>query len=732
MIQVLVRLVILLSLPVVAGAAPGPGSPAHSSGSPPAPPKPVAHEDRAFGVTIADEFRWMEAAGPSLDEWIAAENAYARATLAALPGRAVLRDRIHELWTTGVAEDDEVLDQRAGRTLLIDWALDRPRLTVRDQAGDVRLLHDPLSPVEPGAQVVRASTRISPDGGHAAVGFVDRGQSSPRIRIVELSTGRWLPEVLTPPLWADASGFYVAWTDAEHLLWVRNPRRTADLPDSEREYDGHLYLHRIGTTHEEDVAVFGTSLDDGIAARDTPYPAVSSDGRWWIVLLRRPSGRALWIAPASGGGKAVRFREALRTDAVFRGFGVRERHLWAVVAEGPRHRLVRVDLDDPRARPQAVLDGAHLPGAGVLSGLAVARDGIWVGRRDGAASSLWRLGDADGIPVRVRLPRVGVIADLQPGPDGHGARFRLESVLQPGEWLIVGHGGTEARPTFESSSPTRAGGLNASITTAEAPARDGVLVPVTVLHPRDAPRNGSAYVRMHVYGCFGTPLDPFFDPANAAWLERGGIVVYAHVRGGGENGSAWHEAAKVRGRATAYEDAADVAEYLVRSGWTRPGRIALTGESCGAANAGTAALMRPELFAAAALIVGGIDEWRAWSETASGARSVGDLGDPRTAEGVRRMVAASPYHRLLRGVRRPALFLFNGGTDYTVPLWMGAKFVARARATGDADTAPVLFRVERDAGHSGPPDLGIRADVYADELAFMLRRMGHPDFQPGR
>ena len=76
-------------------------------------------------------------------------------------------------------------------------------------------------------------------------------------------------------------------------------------------------------------------------------------------------------------------------------------------------------------------------------------------------------------------------------------------------------------------------------------------------------------------------------------------------------------------------------------GWAAPGRIALTGASCGGATVGNAALERPDLFAAAALVVGGVDEWRAWSETPSGARSVLDVGDPATALGVRRMVAAS-------------------------------------------------------------------------------------------
>mgnify|MGYP006196954355 CR=1 FL=1 len=158
--------------------------------------------------------------------------------------------------------------------------------------------------------------------------------------------------------------------------------------------------------------------------------------------------------------------------------------------------------------------------------------------------------------------------------------------------------------------------------------------------------------------------------------------------------------------------------------------MALTGASCGAATVGVAALSRPDLIAAASLHVGAVDEWRAWSETAAGARSVLDIGDPATAVGVRRIVAASPYHRLLVGGRQPAFFLFNGGTDYTIPLWMGAKFVARARRAAGAGSGPLLFRVEREAGHNGPTDFEDQVNAFTDDLAFALWRLGHPDFQP--
>lgn len=713
------------------GPAPRAPRPAASAlpGPPPA-PQPRAHADTAHAVVIPDEYRWMETAGAALDPWIDAEDAHARAVLATLPGRAALRERIAGLWRTGagdVAED--VLDERAGRTLVLDYSLDRPRLGVREAGGALRILHDPEADgPERGAVVRRAATLLSPDGRHASVGLVERGEANGRLRILDLDTGAWLPETLAPPLWADAQGFHVAWlADGRHLLWVRNPRRTGGTPGGEREFHGHVYLHRVGTEAAADVPVFGTSLQRGLRPDDTPYPAASADGRWAVVYLRRAAGRAIWVAPLQGARLAGPFRQALASEGIVRGWGIRSDTLWAVLPDGaPRHRLVRVALRATAAvAPETVLEGDE----GVLNGLAVAADAVYLGQRDGAVMSLWML-TADGRRQRIALPREGTLDRFGVAPDGRGVRLWLRSALHPEQWLEVAPGAAEARPLHPPPTGLPPELERYTVSIAHAPARDGVLVPVTLLHAKDARRDGSGFVRMEAYGCFGTARSWYYDPGNIAWLERGGTLALAHVRGGSEYGQAWHQAAVVRGHATAYEDIEDVAEHLVRDGWAAPGRIALTGASCGAANVGNAALNRPDLFAAAALVVGGVDEWRAWSETASGARSVLDIGDPATALGVRRIVAASPYHQLLPGARQPAFILFNGGTDYTVPLWMGAKFVARARAAAGPGSGPLLFRVERDAGHSGPSDFETQVDAHVDDLAFTLWRLGHPDFQP--
>jgi len=696
----------------------------------PTPPPPRPHVDTSHGVVIPDEYRWMETAGKAIDPWIDAEDAQARATLDALPGRAALQDRITELWRTGSGDvNEDFIDARGGKTLVMDYSLDRPRLAVRASDPSLRILFDGQSDgPDKGASVRRAATRLSPDGRYLTVGLVERGDARPRLRIMDVSTGRWLPETLSQPLWADADGFYIAWLpDSRHLLWVRNPTRTASTPEGAREFDGHVYLHRLKTPQEQDVALFGRSMQPELASSDTPYPAVSSDGKWAVVRVRSAASRALWVAPLKDGQPTAPFREIIAARMIA-GWGIRGDSLWALIPDGaPRNRLVRIRLDAAEGRAETVLEGD----TGVLAHLAVAADAIYLGQRDGAISSLWRL-LADGSRQPIALPRSGVVSDFAVGADGRGVRLLLESALHPGQQLTVAEDAMQALPASPPPTglPTELDQLSVSVV--HAPARDGVLVPVSLLHRRDLKRDGKGFVRMDAYGCFGTSTELAYDPATIAWIERGGIIAVAHVRGGSEYGSEWHEANVARGHATASEDVVDIVEHLVRERWVAPGRAALVGSSCGAATVGNAALSRPDLIAAASLHVGGVDEWRAWSETASGARSVRDIGDPETALGVRRIVAASPYHRLLPGVRQPALFLFNGGNDYTIPLWMGAKFVARARAKAGVGSGPLLFRVDRDAGHNGPATFEAQVRVHTDDLAFQLWQLGHPDFQPSK
>ena len=271
---------------------------------PPPPPLSRPHVDRAHGVEIRDEYRWMETAGKSLDPWIDAEDAHSRKTLDSLPGRAMLEKRVAELWRTGMGEvNEDLIDEQSGRRLVMDYLLDRPRLGFRSDGGTLSILFDGAAAgPEKGASLRRAATKVSPNGRYATIGLVERGESRPRLRIMDLASREFLTETLDQPLWADADGFHIKWLpDSRGFLWARNPRRTAATADGEREFNGHIYLHRLDTPPASDVALFGPTLVAGLRADDTPYPGLSADGRWVLIRVRHTEGRSLWAAPFAGG-----------------------------------------------------------------------------------------------------------------------------------------------------------------------------------------------------------------------------------------------------------------------------------------------------------------------------------------------------------------------------------------------------------------------------------------------
>jgi prolyl oligopeptidase len=660
-------------------------------------PAPVARREEFVetkqGVEIRDPYRWMEAGGAEFDALLRAEDAYARGILAGIPGRDAWHRRVLDFG--GDAPWFGAPQAGGGRTLLTEFRIDSPTPTfsllsgsTRAALGDLARLHDPSG----RHTIVPHSLVLSPDGRWLTVGLSRDGEADPVLRVYDVARRRLLPERLTWPLYADARGFRPRWlADSSGYYYVRNPARTADTPAVEREWRGRVYLHRLGRPHTDDVALFGHGSSDGIAPDDTLYVEGAPDPGWLVVYNRRANGRELWAAPIAADGRpAGAFRRLHTARIAPAGWGVSgdELHVASANDAGDVEVLaIALRGDVP---PRTLLAA----GERVWSALAATEDGTYLVRRDGGEMSLHRLG-RDGSLVQIALPAAGSIAMLQPAAGG-GVEFRLDGWLSSARWLRVA---PRAATAIDTGLMPRVG-PDASAYVAQlvlAEARDGALVPVTLLRRRDLPRDGRAPVILHAYGCFGSPLDAEYIPENLAWLERGGVFAVAHVRGGGDLGPRWQLAGRDRNKPTAIEDIVDAAAHLVRLGWTSSGRIAGEGSSCGGMTVGRAALERPDLFGAALLRVGHLDATR--DNDASYRRSIYDIGDPDTTEGVRRMLRLAPYHSILPGEHAPAVLLLNGANDYTIPPWHGTKFVARLRSEA-APGRPALLRVNWSGGHS--------------------------------
>ena len=258
-----------------------------------------------------------------------------------------------------------------------------------------------------------------------------------------------------------------------------------------------------------------------------------------------------------------------------------------------------------------------------------------------------------------------------------------------------------------------------------APARDGVLVPVSLVRHKDTPLDGSAPMYLYAYGAYGYALSPYFSTARLSILERGFVFAIAHVRGGDDLGYHWYEAGKLFERTNTFNDFVDVARHLIDEGYSSEGRIAIVGGSAGGSLVGAVINQAPELWGAAVANVPFVDilntmldpdlpltppEWPEWGNP---------IEDKAAFEYIR---SYSPYDQLMPG-EYPPVMVTAGLNDPRVTYWEPAKYVAKLRAV-KTDNNLVLLKTDMGAGHGGRSGRFARWYELAEEYAFILASLG--------
>ena len=251
-------------------------------------------------------------------------------------------------------------------------------------------------------------------------------------------------------------------------------------------------------------------------------------------------------------------------------------------------------------------------------------------------------------------------------------------------------------------------------------ARDGVQVPVSVVHRRDLDRSTPQPLHLYAYGSYGITMDPSFSSARLALLDRGFIFALAHVRGGQEFGRRWYVDGTLLTKRNTFTDFIDVAQSLVDTGVTSTPQLVASGGSAGGLLMGAVANMRPDLFGAIVANVAFVDVVTTMLDESIPLTTFeyDEWGNPNEREFYEYMLSYSPYDNIAP-VEYPPLFALAGLHDSQVQYWEPAKWVAKLRdvRTGDA---PLILRMNMDAGHGGASGRFARLEEIALEYAFML------------
>jgi oligopeptidase B len=686
------------------------------AGSAPAPAPPVAprhdHTDTWHGRTFVDPYHWLRGKGsPEVVRYLEAENAYTEATTADLEPFA---EALYVEMLGRIKQTDMSVPARDGRFYYYRRTVEGLQYPIRcrkpagpdgalveSAAEEVLLDQNAMAKGLPFLSI--GAFEVSDDDTRLLYSTDETGFRQYRLFLKDLKTGAVegpLAERVTSVAWAADSRtfFYVT----EHPVTKRSDalwRLEAGSKPVEvyREKD-ELFRIGVGRTKDRELVV----LEAG--ATDT----------WdrWLLPAATPLAELRRVLPREKGHKyEVEHREGtlfIRTNK-----------------EAKNFRLVTAPLADPSpARWTPLVE--HRADV-LLDGFEVFRDFLVVQEKQAGLSHLRVRPFAGGQWKEVPFPEPVYTASAAWTPqfDSRVFRYTYQSFTTPPS--VFDYDTATGASALRKREEVLGGFDPARYESARlwATARDGVKVPISIVHPKGLARDGRAPLWLYGYGSYGAGMSATFDSRRLSLLDRGIPFAIAHVRGGDEMGEAWHDDGMLTRKKNTFYDFVDCAELLVKEGWTSPDRLLIEGGSAGGLLMGAVTNERPDLFRAVHAAVPFMDVINTMMD-ASLPLTVGEYlewGNPNEKPAFDYMLSYSPYDNLARKAY-PAILVTTSYNDSQVMYWEPAKYVAKLR-TLKADASPLVLKTKmQPAGHGGASG---RYDALRDrafELAWMLKQVG--------
>jgi prolyl oligopeptidase len=251
--------------------------------------------------------------------------------------------------------------------------------------------------------------------------------------------------------------------------------------------------------------------------------------------------------------------------------------------------------------------------------------------------------------------------------------------------------------------------------------KDGTRVPMFLVHKKGLERNGQNPTLLYAYGGFNVAVTPNFSATFLGWMEMGGLLAVANLRGGSEYGEAWHQAGTKLHKQNVFDDFIAGAEFLIANKYTSTPKLSIFGGSNGGLLIGAVLNQRPERFGAAMPAVGVMDMLR-FNKFTIGAAWEGDYGSPENLEEFKALYAYSPLHNIRAGVHYPPTLITTSDHDDRVVPGHSFKYAATLQAA-QGGPAPILIRIETRAGHGAGKPTTKRIDEAADRFAFLVHEL---------
>jgi prolyl oligopeptidase len=657
--------------------------------------------DVFHGVPVTDPYRWLEDQdSPRTRAWIDEQTRYARAYLDGIPGRERIRERIREFLAV---ETYDSLQIAGGRYFFRKRQPDQeqPCIYMRDGAdGEDQLLVDPAMR-ETGKHTAVKPLRVSPDGRLLLYEVKEGGERTGTFELLDIGTRKRLPDFLPRGY---LRGFAFA-PDGKSFYYVH------EAVNAKRPFYRAAYQHALGTLSSEDREIFCAGEDEKIRL------GLYSDTKRLVFLVcqfREKTSTDIYMRLFDG---------TALPEPVFRGIdyvlGLRwlgERILAITDLDAPNRRIVEIRLHENGKHEWIdVIPECDVP----ISNWVIAGDRMVVSYMKEMTHQI-RIFDFSGKELgELPIPNGETLRIVDSSAESEELLLETESFAEPVR--IFRYSANTNGRTLWSRRSIPFDSANYDHSQIWYRSKDGTRIPMYLVGRRDVLGGTCNPTIMTSYGGHGVSMTPQFSIFVAFLMERGCLFALPNIRGGSEFGVEWHNAAKRHNRQTAYDDFLCAAEWLIKTGRTSSGKLAIFGGSNSGLLVGAAVTQRPELFRAVVCMVPILDMLRyhlfdnahIWKD---------EFGTADDADDFAALAKYSPYHQVREGVPYPATMIVSGDADRNCNPLHARKMTARLQAANASDY-PIFLDYSKFRGHSPVLPLSDRIEALTDRMAFLCDQL---------
>lgn len=681
--------------------------------------------DTYFGTRIDDPYRWLEnVKDPEVLQWFQQQDDFTEEVLRKLPHQNKL---IAEMRAFDDLNPDRYIPIAKGGNRYFFKRRSKEeavfRLYYREgENGPAILLFDPTTFI--AGKVMDFQAEVASDGSRVLLNLSESGSETGDIRILDVATVTMLPDVIR-----HADGFFV---DGSNEYFFYYEYKNYDVHDPEVRLNMPAKIHRLGTDAAQDMLIASAKKYPELQLKPSETPMIYQfEDSPYIFLSKQnvENHLELYFAPAS-----ELFKERInwkvfstKQDEVWR-FFVHGTDVYILTSKGnPRFRVIKTNLQNPDFSTATEIAAGD--DNWKLSEISQAKDYLVISKsrnellfepfvyefKTGTTRALKTplQGNAEATAISRRNNEIGIINSEWNIP--------LDYYLYNLDTNTFGNG------PFHSG--VQIPGIEDIVyEEIEVPSHDGALVPLSLVYNKTKlKKDGSNIAYMSGYGSYGRPSYlPTFSTTMLPLLNRGVIMAFAHIRGGGEKGQSWYLSGKKSNKPNTWKDFNACAEYLISNHYTSPQTFGITGASAGGILIGRAVTERPDLYRVAIPKVGCLNTMR-MEFSPNGPSNIPEFGTVTLENEFRALLEMDAFHHLKKGQKYPALLITTGFNDSRVESYIPAKFAAKAQAS-NSSSFPVLLDVNYKAGHFGGSTVEERYAEYAKDFTFLLSMCGAAEF----